>query len=191
MKALGEKLNTTCYTNSTPSTTTKGVWVKDQAGIISFNSSLIRDLKLVQYNELVIDNLGVKDTGTYSCYDRGFKVRSISLRVEGEFSKILVCCSFFFQFILFLSWYLLTYSWFFSQPPTSSLLCLYIGQRLKNELVRKKNIVALMKEFFFLITYAWCVYFCLFIWFINVWFLWFEANWNTEEFNHKSYVISI
>ena len=81
---MGEKLNTTCYTNGTPTAITKGVWVKSEAGIVSFNKTLIRDLKLAQYNELVIDNLSVVDSGEYSCYDRGFKVRSISLRVVGE-----------------------------------------------------------------------------------------------------------
>ena len=69
--------------------------MKNEAGIVSFNKTLIRDFKLAQYNELVIDNLGVIDSGDYSCYDRGFKVRSTSLRVVGELFLIFLC--FFFS----------------------------------------------------------------------------------------------
>ena len=83
---LHEDLNTTCFPKPPPTENTKGVWVKEGGAILTSQDTdkLIRDFNQSADNQLYIASLALDDTGVYTCYDRGLKVRSFKLKVIGE-----------------------------------------------------------------------------------------------------------
>lgn len=85
VKLLHEQLNTTCFPKLTENA--RGVWVKENSDIIVSprdNVHLIRDFNSTVDNHLYISALTIEDSGTYTCYDRGLKVRSFTMKVLGK-----------------------------------------------------------------------------------------------------------
>lgn len=90
LRQLRDEINETCYSPKFASPkNARLIWVKEaqlddeQADLQYNNGTIIRDLSKLD-ERLRLDSLTLLDTGTYACYDRGFKVRSFSLLVLGK-----------------------------------------------------------------------------------------------------------